>query len=130
MTVSSSQLIAVLGAGGPTGKLCVQQLLDVGTRVRAVVRSPATYKGAFAADPALEIVTGDVTDPESLSAALDGVTGIIFAASSSTYFGAKSVENEVCPPSKCQLLKLRQSSKCLWDRLQVIILSFWLQSNY
>jgi len=128
MKVSSSQLIAVLGAGGPSGKLCVQQLLDVGASVRAVVRSPANYKGAFADDPALEIVKGDVTDRESLSAALEGVTGIIFAASSSTYFGANSVENEVCSPSKCQLLKLHQSSKYLWD--QVIILSFWSPSNY
>ena len=115
MKVSSSQLVAVLGAGGPSGKLCVQQLLDVGASVRAVVRTPANYKGAFAADPALEIVKGDVTDLESLSAALDGVTGIIFAASSSTYFGAKSVENEVCSSSKRQLLKLHQSSKYLWD---------------
>jgi uncharacterized protein YbjT (DUF2867 family) len=93
----------------------VQQLLDVGASVRAVVRSPANYKGAFADDPALEIVKGDVTDRESLSAALEGVTGIIFAASSSTYFGAKSVENEVCLPSNCQLLKLQHSSKYLWD---------------
>ena len=89
MKVSSSQLIAVLGAGGPSGKLCVQQLLDVGASVRAVVRSPASYKGAFADDPALEIVEGDVTDLGSLSAALNGVTGIIFAASSSTYFGVQ-----------------------------------------
>jgi len=103
MKVGSSQLIAVLGAGGPTGKLCVQQLLDVDASVRAVVRSPDKYKGAFAADPAFEIVKGDVTDLASLSAALEGVTGIVFAASSSTYFGAKSVENEVCSPSNCQL---------------------------
>ena len=115
MKVSSSQLVAVLGAGGPSGKLCVQQLLDVGASVRAVVRSPANYKGAFADDPALEIVKGDVTDRESLSAALEGVTGIIFAASSSTYFGAKSVENKVCLPGNCQLLKLQHSSKYLWD---------------
>ena len=95
MKVSSSHLIAVLGAGGPTGKLCVQQLLEIGASVRAVVRSPDNYKGVFAANPALDVIRGDVTDPESLSAAIDGVTGIIFAASSSTYFGAKSVENEV-----------------------------------
>ena len=60
MKVSCSQTVAVLGAGGPTGKLCVQQLLDVGASVRAVVCTPANYKGAFAADPALEIVKGDV----------------------------------------------------------------------
>lgn len=125
MKVSSSQLIAVLGAGGPTGKLCVQQLLDVGASVRAVVRSPANYKGAFPADPALEIVKGDVTDPESLSAALDEVTGIIFAASSSTYFGAKSVENEVRSLCNCQLLKPQQSSKYSWGSFcSVILVSF------
>lgn len=101
MKVSSSHLIAVLGAGGPTGKLCVQQLLEIGASVRAVVRSPDNYKGVFAANPALDVIRGDVTDPESLSAALDGVTGIIFAASSSTYFGAKSVENEVRSPGNC-----------------------------
>ena len=68
--------IAVMGAGGLTGRLCVERLLEVGHSVRAVVRSPEQY--AFPASPTLEVVRGDVTDTKSLGSAFGQATGIIY----------------------------------------------------
>ena len=87
--------IAVVGAGGLTGRLCVERLLEVGYSVRAVVRSPEKYRDAFPASPSLEIVRGDVTDPKTLGVALGQAKGIIYAAAASTYFSAKAVDCEV-----------------------------------
>ena len=86
---------AVLGAGGPIGKLCVEQLLNAGRSVRAVVRNPDKYRDSLPADPQLQVVKGDVTDASSLDPALEGAKGIIFAAAGPSYFGARAVENEV-----------------------------------
>lgn len=77
-------MIAVVGAGGATGLECVQKLLEQGSSVRCIVRNPEKYKGKF--DKA-EVVAGSVTDEASMEAALRGVSGVIFAASASTYKG-------------------------------------------
>ncbi len=87
--------VAVVGAGGPVGKLCVEQLLTAGRSVKAVVRNPDKYRHSLPTDPKLQIVQGDVTDASSLNAALEGAKGITFTAAGPSYFGARAVENEV-----------------------------------
>lgn len=101
---------AVIGAGGPTGRLCVEQLLAAEKSVRAVVRSPDKYIDTFPSSGLLEIVRGDATNLSSINSAVDGADGIIYAASGSSYFGAHAVECEV------GLCKLR----LLPNRLRVI----------
>jgi uncharacterized protein YbjT (DUF2867 family) len=65
--------ILVTGATGHVGRQVVEQLVTAGHPVRAMTRSPAT-----AALPApVETVAGDLADPASLTAALDGV-GAVF----------------------------------------------------
>lgn len=86
---------AVIGAGGPTGRKCVEKLLEEKKTVRAVVRSPEKYKDAFPSSERLSVVKGDVTDEASLEAALKGAKGVIFAASGQTYFSANGVDKEV-----------------------------------
>lgn len=94
----------VLGAGGATGQECVKRLLAATTSpVRAVVRSPDKYKDAFPQNSKLEVVAGDVTDPESLRKVLKDAKGIIFAASSTTFWGPAKVDYEVCK-QRCQTL--------------------------
>eukprot|EP00928_Gymnodinium_smaydae_P006243 TRINITY_DN12188_c0_g2_i1.p1 TRINITY_DN12188_c0_g2~~TRINITY_DN12188_c0_g2_i1.p1 ORF type:complete len:274 (-),score=51.13 TRINITY_DN12188_c0_g2_i1:94-840(-) len=78
-------MIAVLGAGGPTGLECIRALAASGTPVRAVVRNVNKYAGKF--PDACEVVCGDVTDESSLRTALAGCKGVVFAASASTYRG-------------------------------------------
>jgi uncharacterized protein YbjT (DUF2867 family) len=61
--------ILVTGATGRVGRLVVDELLHAGVPVRALTRRPS----AAALPPAVEVVAGDLTAPESLDAALHGV---------------------------------------------------------
>lgn len=65
--------MAVLGAGGRTGRLLVGAASAAGLAVRAVVRDPT---GA-PVRPAVPVVGADVRDERSLSAALGGVGVVV-----------------------------------------------------
>lgn len=68
----------VTGATGFIGSHLARQLIDADERVRVLVRNPAKLAevGLEAGSPNLEVVKGDLLDPERLSAALDGVARI------------------------------------------------------
>lgn len=61
--------LTVFGATGGTGKHLVNQALDAGHEVTAVVRDPARLPRRH---DALTVLTAEVTDPESLRPALEG----------------------------------------------------------
>lgn len=63
--------ILVTGATGYIGGRLVPLLLDKGHEVRVMVRDPGRVAGR-AWSPRVEIVRGDVEDPASLAAAVDG----------------------------------------------------------
>lgn len=93
--------IVVFGAGGPTGREVVRAALSQGLSVRAAVRDPAKHQPALSAirealpatgKGSLEVVAADVTQPETLPAALSGAAGAVFAASGSSYFEAAKVD--------------------------------------
>jgi uncharacterized protein YbjT (DUF2867 family) len=74
MTAMHVAPVLVTGATGRVGSAVVDLLVDAGVPVRALTRRPA----AAAMLPAnLEVVTGDLTVPESLDAALRGA-GAVF----------------------------------------------------
>ncbi|VXC46914.1 SDR family oxidoreductase [Massilia sp. 9I] len=62
--------ILVTGATGQIGRQVVQQLIQRGAKVRALVRDPA--KAEFPAG--VEVVQGDLLDPDSLRSAYAGVS--------------------------------------------------------
>ncbi|CAL9655560.1 NmrA family NAD(P)-binding protein [Streptomyces sp. enrichment culture] len=62
-------MILVTGATGNVGRNVVLQLLEAGETVRALTRDPE--KAAFPAE--VEVVAGDIADPQSLPPALKGV---------------------------------------------------------
>jgi uncharacterized protein YbjT (DUF2867 family) len=64
--------ILVTGATGRVGRLVVAELLAAGVPVRALTRRPA----AAELPSAVEVVAGDLTAPESLDAALQGVSAV------------------------------------------------------
>jgi len=66
------QPILVTGATGRVGRIVVAQLLDAGVPVRALTRRPA----AAGLPAAVEVVSGDLTVPESLDAGLHGVSAV------------------------------------------------------
>jgi uncharacterized protein YbjT (DUF2867 family) len=61
--------ILVTGATGTIGRQVVSQLLDTDTRVRAMTRNPE----AAGLPSGVEVVRGDLTDPESLNKCLEGI---------------------------------------------------------
>ena len=64
--------ILVTGATGRVGRAVVAQLLDAGVPVRALTRRPETAR----LPATVEVAAGDLTVPESLDAALQGVNAV------------------------------------------------------
>lgn len=67
--------ILVVGATGSIGQLVVEEALHQGHSVRALVRSPEKARNLSAK---AEIVVGDLTHPDTLPKAVEGVDGIVF----------------------------------------------------
>lgn len=77
-------LTLVTGPTGFIGSHVTRQLLDRGERVRLLVRTPAKL-AEVGIDPytrGLEVVTGDLLDPETIPPALDGVSHVHHIAGS------------------------------------------------
>src|SRR6266571_8868758 len=64
--------VLVTGATGRVGRVVVDQLLRADVPVRALTRRPAAARLPAAVD----VVSGDLTAPESLDAALQGVSAV------------------------------------------------------
>src|SRR6202521_114374 len=74
-------MILVTGATGLNGRELVRRLSERGVPVRALVRNPAKA-AALAALPNVEIVEGDMAQPETLAGALRGVDRAMLISSS------------------------------------------------
>lgn len=74
----TGQPILVTGATGLVGNNVVRSLLDAGHSVRVLVRATADPRPLQGLD--IERVTGDVTDPASVAAAVQGAAAVIHAA--------------------------------------------------
>jgi uncharacterized protein YbjT (DUF2867 family) len=73
-------MILVTGANGLAGSAVIREFARQQSPVRALVRSRAKAQ-ALARLPAVEVVEGDMTQPETLVAALDGVDRILLISS-------------------------------------------------
>jgi uncharacterized protein YbjT (DUF2867 family) len=71
-----TSLILVTGATGTVGRETVKQLVEGGHNVRALTRDPA--KAKF--DKAVEVVTGDLSKPETLADAFAGADEVFVIA--------------------------------------------------
>jgi len=71
-------MILVTGASGYIGSNLVRRLVERGQPVRALVRNPDKADARLAAiRDRIELVQGDVTRPETLRPALDGVSAVV-----------------------------------------------------
>jgi len=74
--VSAAKLtVLVVGASGSIGRLVVAEALRQGHAVRALVRDAARARGL---PQEAQRVVGDLTRPESLQAAVEGIDAIVF----------------------------------------------------
>lgn len=73
--MSERNSVLVIGATGNVGRQVVRQLLDTGVAVRAMVRNPQSAGLPSGA----EIVTGDLTRPETVAAAARGAGSVFLA---------------------------------------------------
>ncbi len=82
MTTTPARLIAVTGATGHLGRLTLQALLDRGVpagNLVALVRDPA--KAADLAAQGIQVRQADYRQPDTLSAALNGVNRLLLVSS-------------------------------------------------
>jgi len=75
--MTGPKLILVTGSTGYVGGRLVPRLLEVGYRVRCLVRDPARLQGR-AWLGLVDVVSGDVLQPQSLSAAMRGVDAVYY----------------------------------------------------
>ncbi len=69
-------MILVTAATAPVGRSIVEHLLEAGREVRALTRDP----GEAGLPERAEVVAGDLSDPESLRAAMEGVSAVFLLA--------------------------------------------------
>jgi uncharacterized protein YbjT (DUF2867 family) len=83
--------VLVVGATGSIGRLVVEEALRQGHAVRALVRSPGKARRL---PHEAQVVVGDVTRPDTLPGAVDGVDAVVFTLGSdgAGKVGAESVD--------------------------------------
>src|SRR5512143_821565 len=73
--MSTRLTVLVVGATGSIGRLVVEEALREGHAVRALVRNPGKARQL---PPEAQVVVGDVTRPDSLPGAVDGLDAVVF----------------------------------------------------
>ncbi|MGA2479780.1 MAG: NAD(P)H-binding protein, partial [Spirochaetia bacterium] len=83
--------VLVVGATGSIGRLVVDEALRQGYAVRALVRTP---EKARTLPPAAQAALGDVTLPDTLRGAVEGIDAIVFTLGSdgAGKAGAESID--------------------------------------
>ncbi|MEV4186580.1 NAD(P)H-binding protein [Streptosporangium canum] len=84
-------MILVTGATGNVGRQVVSQLRDAGAAVRALVRDPSSA----GLPEEVDVVRGDLSAPDTLEAALDGVESVFLVWPFFTADGAPAVLDAV-----------------------------------
>lgn len=85
MRAEAMQRVLVTGGTGFIGRELVPRLLKVGFVVRCLVRPASSQRARDRLPPEVEVVHGDLRDPESLREATMGCVGVIHLASLSSW---------------------------------------------
>jgi uncharacterized protein YbjT (DUF2867 family) len=74
--VNQDKTVLVTGATGRQGGAVIRHMLPKGWRLRALTRNPASHAARELTRQGLEVVTGNLEDPPSLTAPLKDVYGV------------------------------------------------------
>ncbi|MFJ4831888.1 NmrA family NAD(P)-binding protein [Streptomyces sp. NPDC088747] len=85
MTTAATPVL-VTGATGRQGGATARALLARGTAVRALVRDPSTPRARAVEELGARLIVGDLTEPATLAAAVDGVRAV-FSVQMPAYTG-------------------------------------------
>ena len=85
-----ARTVLVAGASGRNGRVVLRQLAALGVRARAMTRDPEAARREIGAD--FDWVAGDVTRPDTLVAAVEGVDVVISAVATAMPVGANRPE--------------------------------------
>ncbi len=89
------RLVLVTGATGYIGGRLVPRLLDAGYRVRCLARSPRKLEArSWSHHPNVEIVAGDLAEPESLAVALESCAAVYYLVHSMLAAGEDYAEQD------------------------------------
>ena len=83
--------VLIIGATGGTGRQLVNQALERGYAVTALVRNPSRL---HVDHPRLTVVRGDVLDPASVDEAVQGQDAVLSALGHKRYFGPTRILSE------------------------------------
>ncbi|MFF9245204.1 NmrA/HSCARG family protein [Streptomyces globisporus] len=89
-----SRTVVVLGATGQQGGAVAAALRADGWSVRAVVRNPSGRRARSLAADGVDIVPGDLREPESLGAAFSGAHGVFSVQPNSGQAGAEVTDED------------------------------------
>lgn len=73
--MTTSGIVAIVGATGQQGGATARALLDAGVTVRALVRDPAKPAAAALASAGAQLAVADFDDPKTIRAAFEGYPG-------------------------------------------------------
>ena len=99
--------VLVTGATGPIGRAVVELLVDEGVPVRALAHRSET--ASLPAD--VEVVTGDLTVPETLDPALRGVGSVLLVWTAPPATVPAVVERHATHPRRVVILSSPHSRK-------------------
>lgn len=80
--MANSELVLLTGASGYVGGLLLKRLLTAKVPVRCLTRNPKTFQGP---KEQAQVVIGDVLDPDSLKAAMKGISTAFYLVHSMGY---------------------------------------------
>ncbi|GII95930.1 SDR family oxidoreductase [Sinosporangium siamense] len=96
--MSERRKILVIGASGNVSRHVVDGLVAAGAEVRALTRS--TSAAAFEPPAGVEVVHGDLREPETLRPALDGVQAVFLLWPYTTAEGAQAAVDVIAAPGR------------------------------
>ncbi len=111
MRLTQDDLLLVTGATGLVGSHVAERARGMDIRTRAVVRP--TSESAALKSWGVEVLTGDMTDRESLEMAIDGVTVVVHCAAKVGDWGPVDEYREVNVRGLQHLLQAVESAKTL-----------------